>query len=389
MMAIKGLAPKSLVNLSQGVKSYAQELGFDAVGITDASSFPNARAAIYERIAQGLLEGMPWFTAPERVESACDPKKLLAGARSVISLAVSYYTREPASPAEDNALGGRVARYAWGDDYHNVIKDKLRLFGKRLLNLGASREGVRVFVDTGPMVDRAAAQRSGVGWYGKNTNIIVPGIGSWVFLAQVVTDLELDGNEPLRKSCGTCSLCIASCPTGAIVAPYVVDSTRCISYLTIECRGAISRHLRPLMGGWVFGCDICQEVCPVNHRTLETDEGAFQSRGYEQARPDLLELLELNEEDCQRRFKNSAIKRAKRVGLQRNACIALGNLGDPRAVPALSRALAHLEPLVRGHAAWALGQIGGEQSRCALVQAQKVETDASVLEEIGYALSGE
>lgn len=382
-MVVKGLAP------SQDVKSYAQQLGFDAVGITDASSFPHTRAAIYERIAQGLLEGMPWFTAPERVESACDPKKLLAGARSVISLAVSYYTREPASPAEDNALRGRVARYALGDDYHNVIKDKLRLFGERLLSLGASREGIRVFVDTGPMVDRAAAQRSGVGWYGKNTNIIVPGIGSWVFLAQVVTDLELDGNEPLRRNCGTCSLCIASCPTGAIVAPYVVDSTRCISYLTIECRGAISRHLRPLMGGWVFGCDICQEVCPVNHRALETDESAFQPRGYEQARPDLLELLELSEEDYQRRFKNSAIKRARRVGLQRNACIALGNLGDPRAVPALSRALAHLEPLVRGHAAWALGQIGGEQSHRALIQAQKAETNADVLKEISHALSGE
>ncbi len=381
-MAINGRA------LSQSIKSHARQLGFDALGVTDASSFPNARAAIYERITRGFLDGIPWFTAPERVEKACDPKKLLAGARSIISIAVNYYIKEPAPVGGDDALRGRVARYAWGDDYHKVIKDKLRFLVEYLLSLGASRETIRVFVDTGPMIDRAAAQRAGVGWYGKNTNILVPGIGSWVFLAQLLTDLDLEGDEQLRKSCGNCSLCITSCPTGAIVAPYVVDSTRCISYLTIECRDAIPRHLRPLTGDRVFGCDICQEVCPVNRCAQETDESAFQPRGYEQARPDLLALLELSDEEYRCRFRSSVIKRAKRAGLQRNACIALGNLGSPRAIPALSGALIHQEPLVRGHAAWALGQIGGEQSRHALIQAQKAETNADVQEEINYALSG-
>ncbi len=305
------------------------------------------------------------------------------------------------------------------------------------LRLRLGREfAARWYVDDGPMLDRAAARRAGLGWFGKNTNILTPSHGSWVFLGQVVTDLEIEPDQPLKKTCGSCVRCIDACPTGAIVAPYVVDNTRCISYLTIENRGEIPVELRPLMGDWVFGCDICQDVCPVNHKTPDDkpnlwhwseaasrptqgpvgagefpsspalprdgegrfqareEQGSFQTLG-EHGQPlpkkietlDLLELLEMSEEDFRCRFRGSPILRAKRVGLQRNACVALGNLADPVAVPALCRSLCKGETLVRGHAAWALGRIGTSEACAALEQAILFELDSWVLRETSDALS--
>jgi epoxyqueuosine reductase len=243
------------------------------------------------------------------------------------------------------------------------------------------------------MLDRAAARRSGLGWFGKNTNILTPSLGSWVFLGQVITDLELEPDPPLAKTCGSCVRCIEACPTEAIVAPYVIDNARCISYLTIENRGPIPRELRPLMLDWVFGCDICQDVCPVNRKAIATSEPAFQkspqppfAKGGQGGFLDLVELLELSEEEFRRRFQGSPILRAKRAGLQRNACVALGNRRDPSAVPALCRALANGEALVRGHAAWALGQIGDSEARSTLEQAAREEADPQVLGEIEAAL---
>ena len=366
--------------LEQTIKDYGKELGFDIVGITTSEPFLRDEQASIERIRQGLMDGLPWYTE-ERVHRATHPEVLLEGAKSVISLAISYNTGAP--EARDGVPAGRVGRYAWGDDYH--IKNKLRKFVDGLSERLGKQVKARIFVDDGPMNDRAAAERAGVGWFGKNTNILTSSHGSWVFLGQVITDLELEPDTPLVKTCGNCVRCIDDCPTGAIVAPYVIDNTRCISFLTIELRGSIPRKLRPLVGDWVFGCDICQDVCPVNRKALQSLEPAFRQR-HDFAAPALIPLLDLDDEGFRERFRNSPIKRAKRVGLQRNVCVALGNIGDPSAIPALVGALYSETPMVREHAAWALGRIGRRQAIAALQSALDHEEDSKVVEEIELAL---
>jgi epoxyqueuosine reductase len=236
------------------------------------------------------------------------------------------------------------------------------------------------------MIDRAAAERAGVGWFGKHTNILTPTHGSWVLLGQAITDLELEPDTPLAKSCGRCVRCVDACPTGAIVAPFAIDNTRCISFLTIELRGPIPRQMRPLVGDWVFGCDICQEACPVNRDPRPSRDPALEAL-HDFAAPELIPLLELDDEGFRERFRKSAVKRAKRVGLQRNVCVALGNIGDPRAVPALERALNGADTLVvRTHAAWALGRIGGRRAVEALRSAG-ARPEPEVAEEIEMALA--
>ena len=368
--------------LEQTIKDYGKELGFDIVGITTSEPFLRDEQASIERIRQGLMDGLPWYTE-ERVHRATHPGVLLEGAQSVISLAISYNTGAP--EARDGVPAGRVARYAWGDDYHKLIKSKLRRFVDGLSERLGKPVKARIFVDDGPMNDRAAAERAGVGWFGKNTNILTSSHGSWILLGQVITDLELEPDIPLVKTCGNCVRCIDDCPTGAIVAPYVIDNTRCISFLTIELRGSIPRKLRPLVGDWVFGCDICQDVCPVNRKALQSLEPAFRQR-HDFAAPALIPLLDLDDEGFRERFRNSPIKRAKRVGLQRNVCVALGNIGDPSAIPALVSALYSDTPMVREHAAWALGRIGGRQAIAALQTALDHEEDSKVVEEIELAL---
>jgi epoxyqueuosine reductase len=270
----------------------------------------------------------------------------------------------------------------------------------------------RLFVDTGRMVDRAVAQRAGLGWYGKNTTILTKGWGSWVFLAEIVTNLPLvDGEKnlydiPLKANCGNCEICLHACPTGALPAPYVLDNTRCISYLTIELRGSIPLELRPFMGNLIFGCDICQQVCPVNkvverrlglrkadglipstsHRLDFQPRHEFRPRKGIGSTPELIPLLSLTEEQFRERFRLSPIRRTKRRGLLRNVCVALGNSGDPQAVPALIRALHDDESLIRGHAAWALGRIGGDEAKSALQEALASEEDRETLKELRCAL---
>lgn len=370
-------------SLEEKIKQYARKLGFDIVGITTAEPFLRDEQAAVERVRQGFMDGLNWYTE-ERVRRANRPQALLEGAKSVISLAISYNTGDPTP--DNGALTGKIARYAWGDDYHNVIKKRLRGFAEGLPEAAGQPVKTRIFVDDGPMNDRAAAERTGVGWFGKNTNILTPSHGSWVFLGQVITDLELEPDAPLKKTCGSCVRCIDACPTGAIVAPYVLDNTRCISFLTIELRGPIPRELRPLVGDWVFGCDICQDVCPVNRKAQESLEPAFRQR-HDFSAPTLMPLLELDDEGFRERFRNSPVKRAKRVGLQRNVCVALGNIGDPQAVPALNKALNSADDLVRMHAAWALGRIGGKEAVRALESALEIEGDAEVVQEMEMALS--
>ncbi len=400
------------------IKEYAYSLGFDIARITGAEDFPEAERVIKERIAQGLMDGLPWFTA-ERADVSCHPDALLPHARSIIALAMCYLTQQPDEDQHDSPRG-RISRYAWGDDYHDIIKPKLRQFAAWLREYARSEVGdveTRLFVDTGRMVDRAVAQRAGLGWYGKNTNILTKGWGSWIFLAEIVTNLPLGGDKgenydsPTRASCGSCEICLHACPTAALPAPYVLDNTRCISYLTIELRGSIPLELRPLMGNLIFGCDICQQVCPVNkvaekrlglrdqtttssHSSRFSQPIHFQPRRAFQPRsdiggsPELIPLLSLTEEQFRERFRSSPIKRAKRRGLLRNVCVALGNSGDQQAVPALINALQDSEPLVRGHAAWALGRLGSSLAKGALEQVLVTEENVEVRAEIRCALDG-
>lgn len=402
---------EKLMLQTTAIKEYAYTLGFDTVCITTAEAFADAERAIKERIAQGLMDGLPWFTE-ERAVVSCRPDALLPTAQSIIALGMVYLTEQP-EDAEDGTPRGRLARYAWGDDYHETIKPKLQQFAL-WLNEYARREvgmevAARLFVDTGRMVDRAVAQRAGLGWYGKNTNILTKGWGSWLFLAEIVTNLPLVPDESLKANCGSCELCLHACPTQALPHPYTLDNTRCISFLTIELRGSIPIELRPLMGNLIFGCDICQEVCPVNRlaerRLLQPTQQViapdgvgkrqalfqahqeFRPRPAVGSSPALIPLLSLTEEEFRERFRRSPIKRAKRRGLLRNVCVALGNIGDPQAIPALVGALHDDEPLVRGHAAWALGRIGGEASIQALRDALSLEHDGEVRQEIQCALS--
>ena len=371
------------VALKETIIQLGIESGFDIVRVTSAEAFRRDEAAALKRIRDGHMDGYSWYTE-ERVRRANRPQELLEGAQSVISLALSYNTGQP--EPTDGLPRGKIARYAWGDDYHDVIKKRLREFAARLPDIAGRPVSTRIFVDDGPMNDRAAAARAGIGWFGKNTNILTQTHGSWVFLAQVITDISLEPDAPLKKTCGECVMCIDACPTGAIVAPYVIDNKRCISYLTIELRGAIPRELRPLVGDWVFGCDICQDVCPVNRKALGSLEPAFQQR-HDFAAPVLMPLLELDQPAFSERFRRSPIKRAKLAGLQRNACVALGNIGDAVAIPSLSGALRSDSSLVRQHAAWALGRIGGDDAYDALRLALEAEPDEDVVEEIELALS--
>lgn len=396
---------------AQVVKEYAYSLGFDAAHITSAAAFPEAEHTIKERIARGLMDGLPWFTS-ERADVSCHPDALLLEAQSIIALSMFYLTEQP-DEQKTHTPRGRIARYAWGDDYHDIIKPKLQQFSTWLHDyarqeIGAEAE-TRLFVDTGRMVDRAVAQRAGLGWYGKNTNILTKGWGSWIFLAEIVTNLPLATDEPLKANCGSCELCLHACPTGALPNPYELDNTRCISFLTIELRGSIPLELRPLMDNLIFGCDICQEVCPVNKVAekrlgLRAPEGKalisvqdirkkavlhqeFRPRPAVGSSPELIPLLSVTEEEFRERFRRSPIKRTKRRGLLRNVCVALGNSGDAQAVPALIGALHDYEPLVRGHAAWALGRLGGEQALEALHTALELEEDMEVQQEIRCALA--
>ena len=399
----------SAAEITAIVKQCALDAGFDLARVTTAEEFQSDRQVALERLEGGLMDGLPWYTEA-RILRGSDPQQLLPGARSIISLGLSYFTGEEPScgdlGSEDltlkdgSELKGRIARYALGQDYHRVMKARMKAFVQTLSERLDASVDARWYVDDGPMLDRAAAFRSGLGWFGKNTNILTSSHGSWVFLGQVVTNLDLSPDQPLAKSCGTCTLCIEACPTGAIIEPYVLDNPRCISHLTIENRGAIPTELRAAMHDWVFGCDICQDVCPVNRKAapatapipmLRPQIGGVGNAGSTQTRqPDLLdlaEILQMTEEDFRARFANSPVKRAKLAGLQRNACVAMGNSGDLNAVPVLLAALRHAESLIRGHAAWALGQVDTAPARQGLEEALTVETDPWVRQEIEAALA--
>ncbi|HEU4724333.1 MAG TPA: tRNA epoxyqueuosine(34) reductase QueG [Candidatus Eisenbacteria bacterium] len=373
--------------MATALREASRALGFDAIGFARASEHPHA-----ERLAAWLAEGrhatMRWMARdPDR---RADPRRVLPGALSVVSVLASYYRGdwpEDASAAgRAPALRGRVARYAWGRDYHGRLKRRLNRLGRLLESLRPGAQW-RAYVDSGPVLERGWAERAGLGWIGKNGNLIRQSSGSWHFIGEIVCDVALPEGEPARNRCGRCARCMPACPTGAIVGPYQVDARRCISYLTIEHEGAIPREMRAAVGVRIFGCDDCQEACPWNRFATPTYEADFAERPRQQT-PWLIPLLAIDREGFAARYEGTALMRAGRDRFVRNVAVALGNLGDRRAVSPLAKALRDEATAAgRGHAAWALGRIGGPAAARALAAARERERDHGVREEIDAALA--
>jgi epoxyqueuosine reductase len=338
------------MSLTSDFKAYAREVGFHLVGVTSAEPFPEAELDITRWLGDGHNGEMAWMNAA-RTRLATRPRELLPAAKSLVVVGVSYRTEEP-SPGR----GGRLARYAWGGDYHDAMKSRLRLLADFLQAHTDYAVQSRVFVDDGPLVERDAAVRAGLGFRGKNTNILTP-IGSFVFLGALLTDVELDSDQPINKDCGTCRLCIDACPTGALDEAYHLAAERCIAYLTIEHRGPIDADLRPRIGEWIFGCDVCQDVCPHNASTRGKPRGWTEFEPRHGTRLDVDEVLAMDEEAFRQAFRGSPIKRAKRRGLVRNAALALGNLGTAEDRSRLEPAASDPDAVVRDAAEWGLRRL--------------------------------
>ncbi len=383
--------------LSQSIKARAGELGFGPVGIADAAR--SRHMDLYRGwIERGAHGEMAYLARPGSVARREDLQRTLEGVRSVVVVADQYFQEDPAGVPDDPSRGV-IARYARGDDYHDVMKRRL----EELLTWIQSEVDIpiegRVYIDTGPILERELASRAGLGWFGKNTMLIDPTRGSYFFVGLLLLDLEIEPNEPFTEDrCGTCTACLEACPTGALLgrdedgAP-VIDATRCISYLTIEHRGPIPRELRAPMGNRVYGCDICQEVCPFSRKfSVPSKEPAYSPKS-ELDGPPLVELAErllsLSGRGFRRAFAGSPVLRAGRKGLLRNVCVALGNWGSEAGVPVLVAALGDPAPLVRAHSAWALGRIDSSVATEALSSRLLVEEDGEVRDEISSGLGSE
>lgn len=368
--------------LTGELRQRAADLGFSLCGSCPAVS-PPGLARFDEWLAAGYAGQMDYL--PDRREAYDHPLHVLDGARSVVMLAMNYRTAEPAEP---RAAAGRVSRYAWGDaDYHDVIRGRLNQLADFLRERvpGARARGV---VDTAPLLEREFAQLAGLGWIGKNTLLLNRDHGSYFFLAAILTDVELaydQSHEP--DHCGTCRACLDACPTDAFPRPYVLDASRCISYLTIELREPIPVELRTEMRDWLFGCDVCQDVCPWNSRAPLSPEVEFAPR--EDGNPmDIIALFELDDATFRQRFGHTPLWRPKRRGLLRNAAIVLGNRPTSAAIPALIRGLNDDEPLVRGACAWALGNYAAEEAYTPLTCRLVIEREQHVVPEIKRAIMG-
>jgi len=381
----------SPAELTARIRARVRDLGFDAVGVAPVRA--SEHGAAYERwVEEGMHGEMGYLAREDALAKRKDPAVLVPGARSAVVVALEYFNADADPDVTEDPSRGVVARYARNLDYHEVMKERLIAL-QEWIDAELVPVGGRAYVDTGALLERELASRAGLGWFGRNTMLIQPRRGSFYFLGVLLLDVEMEYDEPFAKEhCGRCSACVDACPTGALLgrdetgAPRM-DARRCISYLTIELKGPIPRELRPLIGNRIYGCDICQEVCPWNRFAEPTrDEALMVREGLDG--PSLIEWMAMSQEEFSRRFKGSPIKRAKRCGLLRNVAVALGNWGSPEAVPALAAALNDAEPLVRGHAAWALGRIGTGAAWQALRGRAEVEEDGWVREEIGIALSG-
>ena len=382
---MEAFQPCSAAELTAAVKRAALECGARTVRIADAGADAETRARMRAAFARGDLA--TWSYGDAYAGAASDPGTLLPGARSVLCVAVPYAT---AVPAERRGRG-RVSAYAWSRDYHRAMQALLRAIAARIDALAALRHAqddapvTCVACDTAPLAERAFAARAGLGWIGKHTSLIVKGLGSAVFLGEIVTTLELDPDPPLRTSCGTCARCVDACPTGALRGDSTIDATRCISDAT-QRRDAIPHALRPLIGTWVWGCDLCNDACPPSIRAGRSGDDAFAPLGDDLAEPDLQAMLRLRGRAFARVRESAMAWRGAPV-LRRNAAIALGNGLDRADVPALVEALTtDRTALVRGHAAWALGRIGSPRALAALRAARASEHDATVRAEVDAAL---
>jgi epoxyqueuosine reductase len=349
--AIAQAAPE--LDAKAGTRQRALELGFDDCRFTTATA--PASAEQFQSWVAGKNHGeMAWLerNAAKRV----DPQKVLPGARSVIALAVSYQTKEPSSTFHPQSSSGLIARYARFTDYHDVLGERLKSLTGFVNQLGGAESRSLWYVDTGPMLERDFAQRAGLGFVGKHTNLISRHLGNWIFLSEIITTLELEPDTPEKNHCGKCSRCIEACPTNAITAPFQLDARKCISYLTIELKGSIPVELRPAIGNRIYGCDDCLAACPWNRFAKEGSLMKSHAKKELNA-PDLIELLQLDDAGFKSRFAGSPILRTKRRGLLRNVCVALGNTGDATALPALEKTVRDAEPLIAEHARWAIEQI--------------------------------
>jgi epoxyqueuosine reductase len=401
--------------LTERIKGRALALGFTGVGIVEAG--PALTHGVYEEwLAAGNAGAMDYLQRHAVPKS--DPRELLPNARSYLIVSFNYLVSEPETPP---GLRGRVARYAWGDDYHEILRERLERLATEIVEEAKQPVQSRIFVDSSPVMEREWAARAGLGWIGKNGNLIHWQHGSWLFLGGMLLDLGLEPDVPqgralesasvqestetildllrAQESCGACRICIDACPTGALIADKTLDARRCIAYLTNELKGPIPRELRADIGGWVYGCDICQDVCPWNRRAPESPEPALRATA-DQAHPKLTELLAANDTDFRARFSRTAVLRAKRRGLARNAAIVLGNrfaeaettgrASSPEdrqsALAVLIPALADPEPVVRDAAAWAVARAGLFEASAAVEDALANETDADVKGELANAL---
>jgi epoxyqueuosine reductase len=360
----------------------ARELGAAAVRVAPAFEDEESRERMRAAFARG--DFVTWGYDDAYAARANDPRAIFPGARSVVCVAFPYAT----APESRRDIGrGRVSNYAWSADYHRRVRAMLGEIASDI-DKAAGAAVTAVACDTRPIAERAFAARAGLGWIGKHTNLIAPGAGSFVFLGEIVTTLPLPPDAPLRKSCGTCSRCIDACPTGALRGDYTIDASRCIADLT-QRTDAIPREMRPLVGTWVWGCDLCQLVCPPTQRAGLAHDAANEPLDPELAEPDLIGLLALRSGEFKRRYAKTAMGWRGAAVLRRNAAVALGNAGDRSSVGALAAALERdPHPMVRGHAAWALGRIGSPSAISALKARDGVEEDMSVLEEIRAALGG-
>ena len=303
---------KSPHALTAYIKQKARDLGFSMVGIARADLLTNEEARLNEWLGRGYHGTMAWMQ--KEPEKRVDVRRIVPAAKSVISVALNYY--DPTNHSNSDGTG-KISRYAWGDDYHVVMTSRIQSLVDCIKSEKPDVHSA-AYVDTGPVLDKAWAVRAGIGWLGKHTNVITKEYGSWVFLGEIIVDAELEYDEPIADFCGSCTACIEACPTDAIVESYVLDSTKCISYLTIENKEGIPEELKPKLANWVYGCDICQDVCPWNRFQQPTDENAFRPRE-ENIDPDLHALSTIAEEEFSRRFRRSPVKRTKRRGLVRNA----------------------------------------------------------------------
>ncbi len=342
--------------MKAAIRQRALELGFDDCRFTSAAA-PVSAEKFRAWIAEKKHGEMAWLE--RNAEKRVAPQLVLAGAKSVIVLAVSYDISN-LKPPISNPQTGVIARYAQFDDYHDILGERLKSLTEFANQLGGAETRSLWYVDTGPLLERDLAQRAGLGFVGKHTNLISRKLGNWIFLSEIITTLELEPDAAEKNRCGTCTRCLAACPTNAIPAPFQLDARKCISYLTIELKGSIPVELRPLIGNRIYGCDDCLAACPWNK--FARAGNLMKSHAHENlAAPDLLALLQLDVASFKSRFANSPILRTKRRGLLRNVCVALGNIGDASALPQLQRATLDAEPLIVEHARWAIEQIAARQ----------------------------